>query len=374
MPIIPPRPAPIVEPPAVAPKTAITLSDEQEQAVKHLLSRVDKCQWQTLGGLAGVGKSFLVSELTKRLRGYAVCAYTGKASNVLRRKGVAATTIHSLIYIFDREEESFRLRQLSELGCDGFIVDEASMCSEAIHNDLLSFGLPIIYVGDHGQLPPIGSAFNLMEKPDIKLETIHRNAGEIARFAEFIRHGGEPRDWKLNRPSIFSQEPIVRFYDWHDQPGEIWAADQIICARNTTRVSLNRAMRRILEYDEDSPVENDRVICLQNNRKAGVFNGMQGTIKRILSATSLIFTDYEGREYRINYRPEHLHCDKPDLHYNQYVTSFDYAYAITAHKSQGDEFSHVCVLDERVAYMDFKRWAYTAASRAKEQLTWISGI
>jgi hypothetical protein len=37
------------------------------------------------------------------------------------------------------------------------IVDEASMVDEAIWNDLLSFNIPMA-VGDHGQLPPVGSA------------------------------------------------------------------------------------------------------------------------------------------------------------------------------------------------------------------------
>ena len=32
--------------------------------------------------------------------------------------------------------------------------------------------------------------------PDLTLETIHRNAGEIARFAEFIRKGHTPCDWR----------------------------------------------------------------------------------------------------------------------------------------------------------------------------------
>ena len=79
--------------------------------------------------------------------------------------------------------------------------------------DLLTFGLPIIAVGDHGQLEPITDEkeevvlrskdgkrervppFNLMANPDITLETIHRNAGEIAWFAEHVRKGRDPLDW-----------------------------------------------------------------------------------------------------------------------------------------------------------------------------------
>ena len=49
---------------------------------------------------------------------------------------------------------------------------------------------------------------------------------------------------------------------------------------------------------------------------------------------------------------------------------FDYAYCITAHKSQGDEFDSVLVLEQQCKNWSHKRWAYTAASRAKNKLIW----
>jgi exodeoxyribonuclease-5 len=52
---------------------------------------------------------------------------------------------------------------------------------------------------------------------------------------------------------------------------------------------------------------------------------------------------------------------------------FDYAYCITCHKAQGSEWPHVMVDEQywRDAPWEHKRWTYTAASRAKERLTWI---
>jgi ATP-dependent exoDNAse (exonuclease V) alpha subunit len=49
---------------------------------------------------------------------------------------------------------------------------------------------------------------------------------------------------------------------------------------------------------------------------------------------------------------------------------FDYAYCITAHKSQGDEFEKTLVLEQKCRNWEHKRWAYTAASRSKVKLIW----
>ena len=60
-----------------------------------------------------------------------------------------------------------------EFEYDLIVVDEASMVTKDIWNDLLSYGVPVLAVGDHGQLP-IESSFNLMERPVLKLEEIFR--------------------------------------------------------------------------------------------------------------------------------------------------------------------------------------------------------
>src|SRR5262249_34437968 len=125
-----------------------------------------------------------------------------KAAHVLRGKGIDASTIHSLIYKPGDEDDKGNVKWIKAdgLDCHGVIVDEASMVSEEIHNDLRSFGLPLIFVGDHGQLPPVqrsdGRASNLMDRPALTLQKVHRNAGEIAHFAEFIRQGNRAADWQ----------------------------------------------------------------------------------------------------------------------------------------------------------------------------------
>jgi exodeoxyribonuclease-5 len=75
--------------------TQVQLSGEQQRALE-ILVRAGRGR---LRGYAGTGKTTVIAALMEELPEYGVCAYTGKAAHVLRRKGVTeATTIHSRIY------------------------------------------------------------------------------------------------------------------------------------------------------------------------------------------------------------------------------------------------------------------------------------
>ena len=87
--------APVSRPARSAPPPPV-LTPEQSKiradVLRDLLIRNER--EVTLGGYAGTGKTTLIRALLDALKGFAVCAYTGKAANVLRRKGVPASTIH----------------------------------------------------------------------------------------------------------------------------------------------------------------------------------------------------------------------------------------------------------------------------------------
>lgn len=354
----------------------VNLTDEQLAAVEHLLAFSKSVQ--TLAGYAGVGKTTVIKEIKRNLPRFAVCAFTGKAANVLRRKGVPASTIHSLIYgayEWDDWEDldergrpkrkvAFDLKPPEKVDCDGFIVDEGSMIGKTLHDAIMSFGRPIIYVGDHGQLEPVADqGFNLMADPDVKLETIHRNAGEIARFAEHLRKGLPASEWRASGKKV----RIVGLDE-----GRNWRGDQIICAFNRTRVALNRQNREALGMPPDEPVVGDRVMCLQNDRTLGVFNGMQGTIAAI-DGERMTFAA-EDKEFKVRCIPEQFNQErKPEARDRDKRLPFDYCYAVTAHKFQGDQADRVLVLEQRCGAWSHERWCYTAASRAVKQLTWITG-
>ncbi len=365
--------------------TEIKLTEEQEEAVKYLLGF--PTQVQRLGGLAGCGKSTLVSFLLSKLPGFAVCAYTGKAANVLRRKGVSkANTIHSTIYVTERVVEKddngnivdveFVRRQRTReemsgiLKVQGFIVDEASMVPRDIHDHLCSYKLPIIYIGDHGQLEPIGDGkFNIMSTPDVTLETIHRNAGEIAWFAGYLREGGNPRLWYKHKKYTGKAVRVITPAEMNND--DYTKYDQIICAFNATRVAINQVVRDDLEYPEDRPIIGDRVMCLQNDKKIGVFNGMQGIVRAVNYYDETLQFHADGKTFNVRYDPEAFNKEKRNQMTDEGIVPFDYSYCVTCHKMQGDEADHVLVLEQKCKAWDHRRWAYTAASRAKQSLTWV---
>ena len=343
------------------------LSHEQLDIAGKLAAGVHRREKiQTLGGYAGTGKTTLIRTLHEWMPGMLVCAYTGKAANILRRKGIDASTIHSAIYHpQDTVPVTFKLRD--EVDAAGFIVDEASMVGETIYQDLLSFGLPCVFVGDHGQLPPVERGLNLMQNPQYRLETIHRHAGDIPRFAEWLRLGRPAREFK-------PQTDAVRLVT---SPGPLpMQVDQVICAFNRTRVDMNTMIRRRLGRTERLEI-GDRVMCLRNSTEHGLFNGMQGTVAAIewrKGVPVIDFDTYDGvlTDLRLDvdqFGKEKFDRDSrgnPDIH------PFDHAYAITCHKAQGDEWPSVLVIEQRCDRLwEHERWAYTAASRARERLIWI---
>lgn len=351
----------------------VELTREQREVVDRLVWGIDNNHVQTLGGFAGCGKTVCVTRLTDFLPRFAVCAYTGKAADVLRRKGVKAATIHSTIYRPEEDRRGkmvFHLKSQAELGYNGFLIDEASMVSNSILDDLKSFGLPIIAVGDHGQLPPVGEDAGLMKNPDYRLETIHRNAGPIARFAEHLRKGGDARSAPISGDSVHLCPRNWVTTDW------LVKSDQVICAFNRTRIGLNRTIRRSLgRTDDDYPTRGDRVICLRNDRIAGTFNGQQGVCGEVnLNAETLEFIPEYGEPVLVYYHPLAWNAEKtpprePGVSPG-FDVSFDFAYCVTAHKFQGSEANKVIVFEERCDLWEHSRWAYTAASRAKEKIVW----
>ena len=258
----------------------------------------------TLGGYAGTGKTTLIAYLRKALQDYeekttvAFCAFTGKAARVLddrlkehkvMRPSDNVSTTHSLIYTAQLDDHgavaSWQLKD--KLDYDLIIVDEASMIDEGIWNDLLTFHVPILAVGDHGQLPPVGSSFNLMADPQLRLDRIFRQevGSAIIEVATLARtHGFIP---------VGEYGPGVRKLDRRDEETNLVVQDilenfnndtLLLCGYNTTRHKLNQAVRQYRDVESPLPQSGDRVVCLRNNHTSKVYNGMTGTINNLMDA------------------------------------------------------------------------------------------
>src|ERR1700747_2780065 len=126
-----------------------------------------------LFGYAGTGKTTLARHIADGVDGEVkYAAFTGKAASVMRGKGChGASTIHSLIY---RTRESGDEIPSFDLWGEApasqaalIIIDEGSMVDAELGRDLLSFGVPVLVLGDPAQLPPIqGGGFFTEGEPD----------------------------------------------------------------------------------------------------------------------------------------------------------------------------------------------------------------
>lgn len=356
----------------------------------------------TLGGFAGTGKTTLMAELKNKIKNdndktrVAFCAFTGKASQVLKntlntrvnkKEMDNVSTIHSLIYcpIINEHKKVVGWTKKDEIEADLIVVDEASMINRKVWEDLKSFGVPILAVGDHGQLPPVGESFNLMETPMIKLEKIHRQAEDnpIIKLSMMARNEGKvpigrygDNIRKLNR---YESETGYEIEEVLQSNGD----DLLILAGyNKTRINLNKAIRNYKGYESDNPEVGDKVICLKNNWQKNVFNGMSGKIASIFPLTDKLW----GAEYyEVEIEMENGLIYDGKIKANQFgnMTNdnkdasvkecdfFDFGYALTVHKAQGSQAKRVLLFEERFPKMsddEWKRWLYTGITRAEKEL------
>lgn len=333
-----------------------------------------------LNGLAGTGKTTLAKHFAGGIDGeVGYAAFTGKASLVMRRNGcVGARTIHSLIYKGEEDPETgvveWSINRASDLKDMALlIVDEHSMMNQEQGKDLLSFGVPILALGDPFQLPPVsGTGFFSSMEADVTLTEIHRQAKEnpIIYLADQVRNKIMLEAGEYGSSKVHTKMTKELFM----------ASDQILVGRNITRHSYNSRMRKYLGYgDFKEPHENERLICLKNDRDLGIYNGETFTHVKTLP-----------QKYKSNYLNMFLKNDDPDridtavrVHKSFFddevpvpdwrglkgTQEFDYGYAISVHKAQGSQFESPLILDESYCFREDKwRWIYTAISRAIDKV------
>src|SRR3984893_9736245 len=224
---------------------------QQEAALKAVAQWLKRGEPQLfrLFGYAGTGKTTLAKKIAEDIDGgVAFAAFTGKAALVLRSKGCKeARTIHSLIYRLratDTQEPSFVLNDDSAVTNSSLvIIDECSMVDVELGRDLLSFGKPVLVLGDPAQLPPVkGGGFFTEGPPDVMLTEVHRQAVDnpIIKMSMLVREGG--------RLSLgFEGECLVR--ERRDfAPGRGPAADQLLAAPTPPRHSYNKRMRELFGH------------------------------------------------------------------------------------------------------------------------------
>ena len=368
----------------------MNLSPDQQLAldqIQHFLSDSSRLEFR-LGGYAGTGKSTIIKQILTsfKLRS-ALAAFTGKAVHVLQKKGnSSAQTLHSLLYDCISTESGtidFVPKHSLEGNPELILVDEASMVSTELYDLLKSHGKKILFVGDPGQLEPVGDNPNLMRKPDFVLSTIHRQGADsgIVELATQIRESGKLPPLQERPGAEIRRKAGFRIPDTIS-----W--NQIIVATNKTRAEYNSKYRMMLERPMTDLRPGDKLIVLRNNRSFGVFNGVILFVESIKESRELYWLisakDEMGKEYGrlpiwkapfqsslpkdANPPPTEFR-DFSQLNFTPSCCWADFAYAITCHKSQGSEWDRVLVWAEPIPYSwSWSRWAYTAVTRAAKEV------
>ena len=368
-------------------------SPEQDQALQEVEKwlKAGRSPIFRLFGYAGTGKTTLARYFAEHVDGdVQFAAFTGKAAQVLRSKGASnARTLHSLIYRPRGEEAvedettgktsiapTFSLNRQSPVAkASMIVVDECSMVDEQLGRDLMSFGTPILVLGDPGQLPPIsGGGFFTEHDPDFLLTEIHRQARDnpIIQMALDVREGRELEYGDYGRARVISKSQV-------DQ-AEVLAADQVLVGTNRTRKRYNQRLRELKGFTADYPQAGDKLVCLRNDPAKSLLNGslwkvMTSSRETVKPGINLLVSPEDDEPGRGVAKIKLLKAqfEDPDTEIpwstKKRFDDFDYGYALTTHKAQGSQWNNVVLFDESYAFRDTReRWLYTAITRAAESL------
>lgn len=388
------------------------LTEKQEKGLDIILKRYNLgLGYTTIAGYAGTGKStlvkFAIAALGVSPDKVAYATFTGKAAEVLRKKGnEGACTLHRLLYDhIPKPGGGFIRKPKMSLDYKVVVVDEVSMAPKSMIDMLLRHRVYVIFLGDPFQLPMIdkNESHNLLQEAHIFLDEVMRQAAEseIIQISMKIRNGEKIDFMKGKEAIIIPKKELV--------DGHLTWADQIICATNTTRENINKQMRDIYGYS-GLPQDGEKLICLRNywddvsNSGDALVNGTTGILQNPFESFRRMpsfvqpqdiaiiqgnFITSDGSEFNSveidkRFIMENVKCitDNKILYRlgkmkekigDVVPREFAFGYAITCHKSQGSEWDKVLVIEEKFPYKEEEhaRWLYTAVTRASEKLVLV---
>ncbi len=378
-------------------------NSDQKQAIRKSLEN----QVTIISGGPGTGKTTIINGIVKlysKINDYspmevianvALLAPTGRASKKMSMAtGMPAMTIHRYLK-WNKDTNSFAVNEFHKSMEKLIIVDEMSMIDINLFNALLKgirSSARLILVGDVFQLPSVGPGLILNDliTSDLftfcPLEKIYRQSENsyIPYLAREIKNKDLAEDFTtqkddynfLEADPIYVKEMIKRICIMSKNKGlnendiqvlaPMYKGENGIDNLNITLQELfnpKSAEKSEIKIGDIIYRENDKVLQLQNNPDCNVFNGDIGYIKKINKKgknKDTIIIDFEGN--KVEYTKEDMREIK-------------HAYAITIHKSQGSEFSHVILpITHNYYKMLYNKLIYTGVSRAKKSLVIIGEV
>lgn len=376
--------------------------DENQR--KAIVTAVEKGMLILTGG-PGTGKTTTLNGIIKLFEkdglNVALAAPTGRAAKRMSEiTGKEAKTIHRLLEVeWDKNDNPCFARNMKNpIKADAVVVDELSMVDVVLFASLLDalpLGCRLIMVGDSDQLPAVGAGnvlHDLIDSgklPVVELNKVFRQAmkSRIVTNAHDIVKGKMP-DLSSKDNDFFFMERTNNYnvmktvvdlcskrlpnaYNYSPLTDI-----QVLCPSRkgeTGSVSLNKALQAVLNPQSDGKKElasggrvfreGDKVMQIKNNydiiwtknddEGTGVFNGDIGIIEKIDRISSTLTIAFDD--------------DKKAVYSFDGVSELEHAYAMTVHKSQGNEFNAVVMpVFSVVPNLCYRNLLYTAVTRAKK--------
>lgn len=400
----------------------LAYTEDQKIALAAVVTFLGDANRRTfvLAGYAGTGKTTILENIAAYIRKQGneclLTAPTNRAVRILADKmpDEAGQTLHRLLYGAPDEDGNWIPHVEFEPG-QVVVCDEASMIGEPAYQELsdriTAAGAKVIYVGDSFQLPPVGTDPKLLATPDVTLRQVMRQGAEsnILSLATVVRTIGKKilPDSGAAGVSLVTPRAVLGSFLLNIKKDQ----DSVfICGKNETRIEINRQARAIKFGASVSnvPQAGDRLICIANGPNVNGETVIANTVNWTERVTVGIMVRPEGRvggsavkiklpaclaginDAKYLFFPE---VDIPSVYHNQIVVDkkifggdwlvenrktrrwelnkntvniATFAYAITAHKSQGGQWSKVYL--DQDAFRNDARWFYTAITRATDEV------
>lgn len=378
----------------------ITYAKKQKAAV---ITAVEKGILVLTGG-PGTGKTTTLNGILKIFKKHnidvALAAPTGRAAKRMAEiTGESASTIHRLLEVQTDENGhmNYRRNARNPLSCNALIIDEMSMVDITLFAslcDAMPMSCRLIMLGDSNQLPAVGPGnilndlINSKLLPIIELDTIFRqaensliikNSHKIVTGQEISNGNKEDNFFFISskNPNTTLQTITSLFEKRLPKAYKLNPVQdiQILCPSKkgeTGTANLNTILQNIINPKQNKKTElkfgykifriGDKVMQIKNNYDIetediygntdnGIFNGDIGFITDINKKNSELTIDFEGKIAKYPY----------DI-----LDELELAYAITIHKSQGNEFNTVIIpLNTVSPFLCYRNLLYTGITRAK---------